>query len=137
MKAKKPVKLKISKTGVVDPIDPLVVCKRVGVDPIEILALFAKGDVVRLGLMTKEEFEDEGKYDTRLKRWIRLPGRLKALDVIPANERRDSAKELAPYVYPKKQSVTTVVQKPNGDPVEPAKALEQKIKVHLYLPKKV
>jgi hypothetical protein len=77
-------------------------CKRLKCDPVAILALFAKGDVVGLGLMTAEEFKDPGKIDQRTKQWIRTPGRLKALDLIPAEERQKAAKELAPYFRPKK-----------------------------------
>lgn len=77
-------------------------CKRLKCDPVAILALFAKGDVVGLGLMTEAEFKDPGKMDPRTKQWIRTPGRLKALDLIPAEERQKAAKELAPYFRPKK-----------------------------------
>lgn len=72
------------------------------VDPVAVLSMIAAADVVGLGLMTEEEYDDKGARDPRTKKWVRLPGKLKAADLISLNQRASAATELLPYIYAKK-----------------------------------
>lgn len=81
--------------------DAVVALAHCGLDPVEKLARYALGDVVSLGLMTREELEAEAEYDED--GLLVMPsGRDRALNVIPPRIRVDALKELAQYVYAKK-----------------------------------
>ena len=73
-----------------------------GLDPIDILAMYAEGDVVGLGLMTKEDLEEEEIYDED-GRVIQKSGVAIAAELIPPKLRQESAKELAQYLHAKKR----------------------------------
>lgn len=84
-------------------------------DPFEILSRYAIGDVVGLGMMTQEELDFPGKKNPRTGQWIIPPGKALAWDLISSNVRFDAAKELLPYLYAKKASLT-ISSKQDSDP---------------------
>lgn len=80
--------------------------KAEGIDPFEIMARFASGDVVALGYMTREEFEKPAQeIATPHGTQYRASGRDHALNLIPPNMRFNAAKELASYLKPKLQAI--------------------------------
>jgi len=74
-----------------------------GCDPLAILAKAATGDVVGLGLLSQEEYDEEEIYDGD-GLIETLSGADKALLLIPMKTRIEAAKELAGYVYAKKKA---------------------------------
>lgn len=95
-------------------IDVATRLEELGVDPITILALFAAGDVVSLGLMTQEEFDAEAEVENvkGAAVIIKSSGLERAARILEPRERRQAASELASYVWPKRQAVT--VSNPDG-----------------------
>ena len=85
-------------------------------DPFEIISRFAIGDVVGLGMMTPEELAFPGLQDRKTKKWIKVPGKVRAWDLIGMSMRFDAAKELLPYLYAKKQNVTITEASKSTDP---------------------
>lgn len=78
---------------------------RLGVDPIEIMALMAAGDAVSLGYLTQEEFDAAptmGKDTDGRTCVLRPSGREVALGLLPPGLRGRMAQELAVYVHGKK-----------------------------------
>ncbi len=85
-------------------------------DPIRQLILYALGDVVALGLMTQEEFEEEAELDLD-DEVVKMSGSARALLLIPVKERIACWKELASYLYPKKKPAEVPVNPNDQDGV--------------------
>lgn len=75
-------------------------------DPVVLLALLAKGDVVSLGLMTQDAYDAEEEYncDDII---VKPSGKVLALKIIPLSMRRDCARELLKYTHAPKVSDNT------------------------------
>lgn len=85
-------------------------------DVLQQLAMYAKGDVVRLGLMTKDELEGEAEFND-MGFCVKESGREKALHLIPPRIRAKALMELTAYIVPKKKEAS----KPDGPPVASVK----------------
>ncbi len=79
--------------------------------------MYAQGDVVGLGFMTQKELDDKGKWDAKRFRWIREPGRVIAMEILPPSMRFAAEKELGPYRESKRAAITTL-QGPDGQPLQ-------------------
>jgi hypothetical protein len=89
-------------------MDVALKLQHLNVDPITIIALFAVGDVISLGFMTKEEYraDAEVRVINGLKVVVAQSGKQRGLQHIPPKLRLDAAQCLAEYVYPKRAAVT-------------------------------
>lgn len=76
------------------------------VDPVKILAMIAAGDVVGLGLLTAEEYEQRPVLDADTGRVLEPGGKDIAAELVPLQERRQSARDLLPFLYSKPQDPT-------------------------------
>lgn len=85
--------------------DVLIQLKESGVNPVSLLAMYALGDVVGLGLLSQEEFDEEEVYNED-GFVVQKSGKDKALDLIPPKMRYDAARDLMQYIH----------VKPTGDP---------------------
>lgn len=89
-------------------LDVAMRLEEIGCDPITLLALYALGDVVTLGYMTKEEYLAKGEM-IRNKQGdaiiIQRSGMSRAAEYIPASIRTKCASELASYVWAKRSAV--------------------------------
>jgi hypothetical protein len=105
-----------------ETIDVAYKLQKLGVDPIVVLALFAVGDVVSLGMMTKAEYAASAELHrdakTGLTVIIAKSGMQRSLDIIPPKCRLDAAESLAQYVYPKRASMSH--QNADGSPLRQA-----------------
>ncbi len=83
------------------------VMDEMGFDPIKQMVMWAEGDVVGLGLMTKEQLDEPARRLKRANHWYDEPSGLeKSYALISTDMRSSMAKELAKYGYSKKpQSV--------------------------------
>lgn len=88
-------------------------------DPIRNLEMYAEGDAVGLGFMTRKEFDDPGlvKKTKSGSIVVRPSGRQIALELIPPAMRFAAEKELGPYRESKRASITTL-QGPDGQPLK-------------------
>src|SRR5580700_10478430 len=78
--------------------------EKLNVDPITIIALFAVGDVISLGFMTKEEYRAQAQVENikGISVIVQRSGKQRSMDFIPPKIRLDAAQCLAEYVYPKR-----------------------------------
>src|SRR5260221_248514 len=81
--------------------------ERIGCDPIVLLAMYALGDAVTLGLMTKAEYEADAELvcDKGTTYVVKSSGISRAAVLIPPALRAKCAMELAKYVLPKRSAV--------------------------------
>lgn len=93
---------------------------RLKLDPIAEMVMYAKGDVVGLGLMTQEELDQDEEFNAE-GMLVRRSGHSRALDLIPPVLRAKMASELLSYHHPRKKE----------SPIEEVKDDE---KVQFYLP---
>lgn len=91
--------------------------RSIGCDPIKILGQFAVGDVVGLGLMTKEETEEPEVWGADRKGrpvLLKLSGKERARRMIDSKLREKAAQEVASYTSPKLSAATVTVEAPKG-----------------------
>ncbi len=80
--------------------------------------------------MTQEEYDDEGEITihrypdgSEVKEWTRLPGKVRALQLIPADMRKSAYQNLAEYVEAKRKALE--ITSPDGS---------MGVQVSVYLP---
>jgi len=126
LKKAKKLKKKLEEISTKVPIKGLVTTdlvaalKAADCDVLLQLAYYARGDVVSLGLMTKEELEEDAEFND-VGQVLKQSGRDRALFLIPPRIRAKALMELAPYIVPRKKD-------------EMKEAGRQAAKVTFYIP---
>ncbi len=90
---------------------------RLKLDPIAEMIMYAKGDVVGLGLMSQAELDAEEEFNAEGVR-VRKSGHEIALELIPPSLRAKMAAELISFHFPRKKAEEPKTQNDEEPPIQ-------------------